>query len=617
MNTNVRTSFGRRHHRAARKTRRGMARMTKQSRNLTWWSLAGIAGAALATGMVWRHRAAERLLPESGHYGTLPAAFDQALQDARNRAGAPEARPDDWRRLARLYQANRLDREARQCYEVIAATPAGLSPRDHYYLAELALREGELEAAQVELGKVVAAQPDYLPARLSLAEAFFKTGRDDQAATQYREILAIEANQPQALFGLARIELQRGNDDEAVAHLEDLMASHPESTSGAALFAQVLDRRGETDRAVAMTEWSRQKPEPIMADPWLDELLADCYDRQRLALKFEDYAKTGQMDRAVPLLHRVAELDPSSPVPALLRGWSEAQMHHDDEAVKEYGEALAKGGDPEKICPYLVQSLLTLGRTGEAAKLMAGYYTKMPDSIPILSAYADVAVRLHDDPLSRTLLTRVLQKEPYLYAANVSLGKILWAAGERDAAAQCLERIAVVYAGDVASRALLGEYYLGKSNPVAAIKPLEQAIGQARPQAPVYHSLTAMLSTAYLQAGNAGMVRGDFAAAGGYFDRAIRLAPTDPNGYAGKAGAAVQLKQWKPAADALARLAALQPDNPTIYLSLGDVRYQDGEEEQARHDWQKARQLTGTGDAALRDALDQRLDGRITAETFK
>ena len=64
-------------------------------------------------------------------------------------------------------------------------------------------------------------------------------------------------------------------------------------------------------------------------------------------------------------------------------------------------------------------------------------------------------------------------------------------------------------------------------------------------------------------------------------------------------------------------MATLQPDNPTIYLSLGDVWYQDGQPDQARRNWEKALQFAAAGDAELRSALGDRLSGRITAETFK
>ncbi|HET7535588.1 MAG TPA: tetratricopeptide repeat protein, partial [Candidatus Didemnitutus sp.] len=360
-----------------------------------------------------------------------------------------------------------------------------------------------------------------------------------------------------------------------------------------------------------------QKPELPPADPWLNALLADCYDTQRLSITFEEYFKTGRMDEAVPVLDRLAALDPNGPIPKMFAGFSHAKALEHITAVREYYDALGKGGDPEKICPFLVQSLLALGKVTEAAQLMADYHTKLPDSQPITKAYAEVALKQGDDKLARGLLEKVLEKEPYLQAQNMSLAKILWAAGERDAAAKCLQRVATVYPNDVASRALLGEYYLGKADPVAAITSLEQARKYLPDHTAAKDSLTASLYSAYLQCGEKESARENWKEAADYFGKAVAIAPSQLDGYVGLANACVQLKQFRRAADVLAKLATLDPQNPTIYLSLGDVVYQGGDAAQARQHWQKARQLLGAGNNELRAALDARLNGPITAETFK
>ena len=609
-------SFVRRQIPANTNTGGSIAQLMKKNLRMTWWLLGGI-GLTLAS-LFFLHRSHDSVpLPALVSYGNLPADFRRTLQERRDLVNAAHGEVGALRKLAHLYQANRLYPEARICYQLIAATPAGLVVRDHYYLADIALNEGDLDGAQKEYRIVAQREPNYVPARLALAEVLFKSGRADEAAKEYSAILALEADHPQASLGLARIELQRGEEEAAVSRLEELMVVHPESTSGAALFAKILERRGEADRAIAMTQWSQQKPEPIPADPWMTELLADLYDVQLLGLRFEDYFKTRQIDQAFPLLQRIEELDSKSSVPQLLRGWAESQSHHDPEAVQQYRLALTKGGDPEKICPYLVQALLKIGQVSEAAKLMEEYSTKLPDSVPLATAYADVAIRLGDDTLSRRLLTKVLAKEPYLQPQNMSLAKILWAAGERAAAALCLQRVAAVNATDIPSRALLGEYFLGITDPVAAITPLEQAMKFVSVRTPAQAGLRGLLGTAYYQAGSSEAAQGRTNEAVGYFDRAIKLDASDPKGYAGKANVFVQRKQFRLAAEALTQLVRLQPENPTIHLSLGDVVYQEGDVPEAQRHWQKARQLIAPDDHELQNALDRRLSGRITAEIFQ
>jgi Flp pilus assembly protein TadD len=556
-------------------------------------------------------------LPGPERYAAQPALFNAALQGARQRIVSGGYDPGDVRALAHLYEANRLNDEARACYEILRAGRA-LTAGDHYCLADIAAYQGDLARAEAELREVLGMDPTYIPAHLALGEVLFKSGRPDAAAAEYKAILAMVPNQPQAMFGMARIELLGGNDDAAITTLGALMAAHPEMTSGAGLLAQVLDRKGDAARAALMRRWSRQKPEPVPEDPWLDALLADSYDIQRLSLKFEEYFASGQIALAVPLLKRVEDLDPKSPIPQLLRGWTQARDHNDAEAVREYRLALDKGADPEKICPYVVQSLLAAGRVQEAAALMAEFYARKPDSIPILLAYSEVAVRQGDKALARSLLEKVVGKEPLLASANMSLASLLWESGERDGAARCLERVVQVSASDVASRALLAQYHLARKEPLPAIPLLEQALALRHDDPAVTENLTHMLFTAYILAGSAEEEKGGLAdAVTLYYDKAILLVPDNPVAYARKAAASAQLGQFGSAADALQRLAALQPGNPTVFLSLGDVLYKGGSRDQARVNWQKALALAGDASPDLRSAIGQRLNGPITDDTFR
>jgi tetratricopeptide (TPR) repeat protein len=561
---------------------------------------------------------AERRLPAERAYGSLPRAFAAALRTAREACLSDGLAPASVRALARLYQANRLDAEARACYAVVATGSGGLGAHDHYFLSEMDQYAGDLDGAERELRATAAADPAYAPARLALADVLFKSGQPEAAEREYQALLALDPHQPQALFALSRIALQRGDDGAALARLNDLLSIHPEMTSGAALLAQVLDRRGESARAEVMRRWSRQKPEPVPPDPWADELLGDCYDTQRLALKYEEYITSGELGRATPFMSRVELLDPGSPVPSLVRGWTHARAHEDAEAVEDYRKSLKLGGDPEKLGPYMAESLLALGRTDEALDELARLTARKPDSIPLLTSYSGAALRKGDTALARRLLEGVLAREPYLPDPNMSLARILWSAGDRDGAAKCLLRVAETSPGDVPSRALLGEYYLGRSEPAAAAPYLELALGRSQGEPDRTRELGAQLLRAYMDAGRAEDDAGRTAEAlSRYYDKAALLAPADPGVHARRAEAAARVGDLDRAADSLKRLAGLQPSNPTIVLSLGDVLYHRGDREGARLNWERALTLAAPADADLRSALGARLNGPITEATFK
>jgi len=553
-------------------------------------------------------------LPALVHYSNLPPQFGHALQVAWSRAGAPDRSANDVRQLAQLYQANRLNAEAKACYLVIARSPGGLSACDHYFQAEVELEESDLGAAAVDLAATLREEPGYIPARLKLAEVLFKSGKADEAAKEYAAILVSDAHHPQALYGMARVEQQRGDDDGAVARLRDLVAHHPESTSGTALLANILDRRGETEEAAALRARSQQTQEPLPPDPWMKALLVDCYDLLRLGTAFEDYQRTGQMGEALPFLDRLEELDPKGWIAPMLRGWSQKQAGHYPESVEEYRLALRNGGDPERIVPLLVNALLTEGKPADAAALLAQYHARLPNSVPILLSYSEVAVRMKDSKLARTLLSEVLQREPYLYMPNMSMAQILWVAGEHDAAAQCLQRVAKVYPGDVDSRGLLGQYYMEKPDPWSAVAPLEQAIADVDAKDPRRERLIRMLDTAYLAAGSLEASRGNFAKAVSFSEKSINLVPNGMRGYGLKANVCRKMKDFKGAEQALEKMSALEPLEPMIQLGLGDVTYQAGDKDRARGHWQRALQLAPASATELRDALGLRLGGHVPAD---
>jgi tetratricopeptide (TPR) repeat protein len=584
-------------------------------RRIVLTSLAGIAILAGVAGVLVFARTPKPRLPPLRSYESLPPPFAAALQEARRRAEARDAGPDAVRDLAHLYQANRLYPEAKACLAVVAARPGGLKAEDHYFLAAMAEDESDLGVAESELKATLAGEPAYLPARLQLADVLFKTGRPEEAAAEYARALNAAPDQPQASFGLARVELQRGDEAGARARLKGLMERHPDSTSAASLLANLEGRLGNAGEAAALKARSEETHEPVPPDPWLKPLMVDCYDRQRLGIAFEQFRLTGQFDQALPLLDRLEELDPQGWIAPMLRGWSLKEAGRYPEAVAQYREALAKGGDPERICPLLAATLLTEHKPDEAAALLSDYHARLPHSEPILLSYSEVAVWLKDRPLARSLLTEVLRSEPYQYMPNMSLFQLLWNEGEHDAAADCLKRVVLVFPGDLDSRGLLAQYYMEKSDPFSAIGPLEEAVAVAPPKDERGDRLRKMLDTAYLTAGSLEASRGRYAQAVSFAEKSIRFEPEGLRGYALKANACRRMRDFAGASAALEKLAAAKPGEPSLQLALGDTLYQKGDTEAARSHWKRALELAAPDAADLRDAIAVRMAGHFPGDS--
>ncbi|HEY9154892.1 MAG TPA: tetratricopeptide repeat protein, partial [Opitutaceae bacterium] len=457
-----------------------------------------------------------------------------------------------------------------------------------------------------ELTDTTTQDPAYIPAALTLGEVLLKSGNVERASSVYQAILSREADQPQAMYGLARIDLQQGKEDAAVTRLEQVLRVHPEMTSAAGLLAQILDRKGDTARAASLRTWSRQKPEPVRMDPWLDQMLLDSFDLQRLGLKFEAYFTSGEINRALPLLERIEQLDPTSSIPPLLRGWTYARDKKFQEAVREYKLAIERGADVEKICPYLLQALVALNQLDEAEKVAASFHENKPDSTTILTSYAEIAMKRGEKPLARRLLQQVIEREPNSVSANMSLAMILWSEGDHATASQCLQRIVAISETDVAARGLLAQYFLEIGKPDSAIKPLNEALAiEKRPKE--RNILGQMLYGAYLGAADKEVDAGVLPEG---FDNAIKLAPENPEAYARKASASVRLGNFGTAEKTLQELSRIQPKNPTVFLSLGDILSQEGNQAKAKEAWQSALNLLHAEDTELRAAVNERLSGR-------
>jgi Flp pilus assembly protein TadD len=74
------------------------------------------------------------------------------------------------------------------------------------------------------------------------------------------------------------------------------------------------------------------------------------------------------------------------------------------------------------------------------------------------------------------------------------------------------------------------------------------------------------------------------------------------------------MKDFRGAEQALEKMSALEPAEPMIQLSLGDVIYQAGDRDRAREHWQRALQLSPANATELRDALGLRLGGHVPAD---
>src|SRR5262249_1890667 len=130
--------------------------------------------------------------------------------------------------------------------------------------------------AVIELREALKIRPDYLPARVRLADALLSTGQIDESRGVFSALVREPEAEPEALFGLGRIAPTEGKHDEAGSDVQRALTLFPEwgaANYSLALSLRALGRREEAAQALQRrtqygTRW------PAVADPVLSTVTA-------------------------------------------------------------------------------------------------------------------------------------------------------------------------------------------------------------------------------------------------------------------------------------------------------------------------------------------------------
>lgn len=155
--------------------------------------------------------------------------------------------------LAQTGDAAGADREFRASVEVSNL------PRAHYSLGILRLSSGDLAAALREFSLALEADPSYLAARLTRADALRRSDRAREALLEYERALQADPRSPAVQFGLALTLGALGRDAEARELLARATHDHPEDRALKEAFARLLaaspdERVRDPARALAIID---------------------------------------------------------------------------------------------------------------------------------------------------------------------------------------------------------------------------------------------------------------------------------------------------------------------------------------------------------------------------
>ena len=295
-------------------------------------------------------------LPKLTLRGFLPEVRSQ-VQQAYD---AARGRPQDAAASGRLGMLlNLYDRpeEASVCYERAHQLDAR-SFQWLYYLGSLLAKQGKHSEAARTLRAALRLNPDYLPARLKLAETLFNAGELDASHGVYSEIVQQSPDAAEAYFGLGRIAVVRGDPTAARKSFHRACELFPAYGAAHYALAQVDRKLGNSEEA-----------------------------QQELALHAQNKTVVPPVDDS--LRDEMRKLDKGAAA-HLERGVQLEQVGRLEDAIAETEEALRL--NPELVKAH-INLLVLYGRVGNLEKAEEHYQTAVklnPTQFP--DAYYDHGV---------------------------------------------------------------------------------------------------------------------------------------------------------------------------------------------------------------------------------
>lgn len=194
-------------------------------------------------------------------------AVQRQITDARAKVKANPNDPEAVGRLAMLYQAYDLSEAAEMWYRLaIQLEPTRF--RWHYLLAHVYSHQGDAEKAVEAFVRAILLQPQYVPAKITLANVLLNSGSFDQALRLVEDARQYDNESPIVGYTAGMIQMARENYAEAAVEFEQVLASHPQYGGVRAVLASAyreLGRTKDADRLLA--ERAVNKDIPRLSDP--------------------------------------------------------------------------------------------------------------------------------------------------------------------------------------------------------------------------------------------------------------------------------------------------------------------------------------------------------------
>ncbi|HXH47752.1 MAG TPA: tetratricopeptide repeat protein [Terriglobia bacterium] len=271
-----------------------------------------------------------------------------------------------------------------------------------YDLGYVLFKEGRYTQAVDALREALALRPDYVPAKLKLADSLFSARQTEAAGKVYQEIVQVDPGSADAWYGLGRVQAAQGDPKAAAVSLGKACELVPRY--GAAQFALATAYRKLGEQEKATEHFKLYQANMTNVPPAVDPVRA-----------------------AVQVLNQGATM-------YLRRGLDLAQAGDLQGAIQQHLEAIQ--ADPNEVQSYI--NLIQLyARIGEKDKAVEAYQKAVainPNRADCYYNYGVLMFDLRKLPDAEQAMRKAIQINPFYAEAHDSLGYLLAIQGHLDEA---------------------------------------------------------------------------------------------------------------------------------------------------------------------------------------
>lgn len=324
--------------------------------------------------------------------------------------------------LSKLYHANGYLNEARGCYEFLIQNDNS-NPKHPHRLARILSSYGLQDEAITLYRSVTQQDPNYLPAQIHLGNALLKSTQFEEAEITFREAIKNDSSNAYALLGLARLRIQQANWKDAKTILK-VAVEASQHQIGVDLLATAYQELGEQEAADHLKRKYGFGAYRDLADPWMDEILADCYDPYRIATAAGMAAFRGDPQSAIALLDRATEIAPRDAMLHFQLGGTLESTGDITQALKSYQRSiqLKPGFSDGWFSIYQIHK--NTGNATLAQRTLEQGFQNCPDSPALLIEMADYMGREGRFSDAVDLLQKSINLRPHEAQAYLNLARL-------------------------------------------------------------------------------------------------------------------------------------------------------------------------------------------------